>query len=96
MPTYEYKCRQCGYRFERFQSITAAPVKTCPKCKGRVTRLLSAGAGIIFKGSGFYHTDYKRKGSAPETKTTGKKTGGKGPAESKSESTGAAASKSES
>lgn len=60
MPTYEYECRKCGHQFERFQSITAAPVKTCPKCKGKVARLLSGGAGIIFKGSGFYQTDYKK------------------------------------
>ena len=60
MPTYEYECRKCGHIFEKFQSITAAPVKTCPKCKGRVARLVSGGAGIIFKGSGFYQTDYKK------------------------------------
>lgn len=60
MPTYEYECRKCGHQFERFQPITAAPVKTCPKCKGKVARLLSGGAGIIFKGSGFYQTDYKK------------------------------------
>lgn len=65
MPTYEYECRKCGHTFEKFQSITAAPVKTCPKCKGKVARLLSAGAGIIFKGSGFYQTDYKKSSHAP-------------------------------
>lgn len=65
MPTYDYECRKCGHRFEKFQSITAAPVKTCPKCKGRVARLLSGGAGIIFKGSGFYQTDYKNRKTAP-------------------------------
>lgn len=64
MPTYEYECRKCGHRFERFQSITAAPLKTCPKCKGKVARLLSGGAGIIFKGSGFYQTDYKKTAPA--------------------------------
>ena len=60
MPTYEYECRKCGHTFEKFQSITAEPVKTCPKCKGKVARLVSGGAGIIFKGSGFYQTDYKK------------------------------------
>ncbi|MHC4661920.1 MAG: FmdB family zinc ribbon protein [Planctomycetota bacterium] len=62
MPTYEYECRDCGHRFERFQSMTAKPIRVCPKCKKReVKRLLGTGAGIIFKGSGFYETDYKRK-----------------------------------
>lgn len=64
MPTYEYECRKCGHQFEKFQPITAAPVKACPKCKGRVARLLSGGAGIIFKGSGFYQTDYKKSSNA--------------------------------
>src|SRR5258708_29180254 len=60
MPTYEYKCDACGHDFEEFQSITAAPVKKCPKCgKNKVRRLISAGAGMIFKGSGFYITDYR-------------------------------------
>src|SRR5213076_2311599 len=60
MPTYEYKCDACGHQFERFQSITAAPVKRCPKCgKNKVRRLISTGAGLIFKGSGFYITDYR-------------------------------------
>ncbi|MEO0019102.1 MAG: zinc ribbon domain-containing protein [candidate division WOR-3 bacterium] len=63
MPTYEYHCRRCGHRFSLFQSITAKPVKDCPKCKSRgsVERLISGGAGLIFKGSGFYITDYKQK-----------------------------------
>ena len=72
MPTYEYECRKCGHTFEKFQSITAAPVKTCPKCKGKVARLLSAGAGIIFKGSGFYQTDYKKSSHAPASSTSEK------------------------
>ena len=59
MPTYEYECNKCGHDFERFQSITARPVKTCPKCGGKVTRLISAGSGVLFKGSGFYETDYR-------------------------------------
>ena len=59
MPTYEYECDSCAYRFEKFQSITARPVRVCPKCGGEVTRLISAGSGVIFKGSGFYETDYR-------------------------------------
>ena len=61
MPTYEYECQKCGHSFEDFQSITAKPLKACPKCRGKVKRLLGAGAGIIFKGSGFYQTDYRSK-----------------------------------
>jgi putative FmdB family regulatory protein len=59
MPTYEYECEKCGFNFERFQSITEDPIKKCPKCDGSVRRLISAGAGVIFKGSGFYATDYR-------------------------------------
>jgi putative FmdB family regulatory protein len=60
MPTYEYRCEACNKEFERFQSITAAPIKVCPYChKPKVKRLISAGAGLIFKGSGFYITDYR-------------------------------------
>ena len=62
MPTYEYLCTDCGFKFEEFQSIAAEPLHVCPKCKGNsVRRLISGGGGIIFKGSGFYQTDYKNK-----------------------------------
>ncbi len=60
MPTYEYECQKCGHQFELFQSIKDAPKKTCPKCRGKVKRLLGTGAGLIFKGSGFYVTDYRK------------------------------------
>jgi putative FmdB family regulatory protein len=62
MPTYEYSCEKCGITFELFQSMRDAPLKicTCGK-KGRVKRLVGRGAGIIFKGSGFYETDYRRR-----------------------------------
>ena len=83
MPTYEYECRSCKHRFEEFQSITDEPIKKCPKCGKAVRRLFGGGMGIIFKGSGFYTTDYKRssavtggngssrfKESKPETKPT--------------------------
>ena len=61
MPTYEYECQQCGHRFEEFQSITAAPRQTCPEanCTGPVKRLISMGGGLLFKGTGFYTTDYR-------------------------------------
>ena len=60
MPTYEYECAACGHEFEKFQSITAKPVRRCPRCgKLKVRRLIGAGAALIFKGSGFYATDYR-------------------------------------
>ncbi len=68
MPTYEYECQKCGHRFEVFQSIKDTPKKTCPECKGRVKRLLGTGAGLIFKGSGFYITDYRKPGYAEAAK----------------------------
>ena len=63
MPTYEYECRHCRHRFEEFQSINDAPLSRCPKCGRAVRRLFGGGLGIIFKGSGFYTTDYKRTSS---------------------------------
>lgn len=62
MPTYEYECLKCKHKFEAFQAITASALKTCPSCGKSVRRLISAGAGFIFKGSGFYATDYRKKG----------------------------------
>ena len=59
MPTYEYKCKICGHEFEAFQLMSDDPVDTCPVCKGSVEKLISGGAGLIFKGSGFYITDYR-------------------------------------
>jgi len=64
MPTYEYRCSECGHELEAFQSIKADPLKTCPQCNSdSLRRLISAGAGLIFKGSGFYITDYKNGNS---------------------------------
>jgi putative FmdB family regulatory protein len=60
MPTYDYVCDACGHTYELFQSITARPRKKCPACgKPKARRLIGTGAGIIFKGSGFYETDYR-------------------------------------
>jgi putative FmdB family regulatory protein len=82
MPTYDYQCEACGHRFEKFQSIKAAPIRKCPKCgKNAVKRLLGTGAGIIFKGSGFYTTDYRSESYQKSAKSES----GGGGAETKSE-----------
>ena len=73
MPTYEYECMECKFRFDVFQNMKDDPITECKKCKGKVKRLIGAGAGIIFKGSGFYVTDYKKSSSA----TNGAKNGAK-------------------
>ena len=60
MPTYEYECSNCGHKLEKFQSMSARPLRKCPKCRTlKLQRLIGTGAGIIFKGSGFYETDYR-------------------------------------
>jgi putative FmdB family regulatory protein len=84
MPTYEYECKECGHAFEKFQSITARPIRTCPKCGGEVVRLISAGSGLIFKGSGFYETDYR----SAEYKRRAKEESGGGKSGSKGKSKG--------
>ena len=66
MPTYEYHCKDCGFEFEEFQSIASEPLQICPKCNGNVQRKISGGTGLIFKGSGFYITDYKHKKAIPK------------------------------
>lgn len=66
MPTYEYECLSCGHRFEASHSMTAKSLTKCPKCAKKVKRLIGSGAGIIFKGSGFYATDYRKKASGGE------------------------------
>ena len=60
MPTYEYACEKCGHRYEKFQQMSEEPDTVCPKCGEQVKRLIGSGAGVIFKGSGFYQTDYKK------------------------------------
>lgn len=65
MPTYDYLCADCGYRFELFQKMTDDPVQICPQCQHTsVRRLIGGGNGLLFKGSGFYITDYRRSGNA--------------------------------
>ena len=61
MPTYQYKCTTCGFEFEEFQSMNDKPLNTCPKCGGKPERIISGGAGFLFKGSGFYITDHRSK-----------------------------------
>jgi len=61
MPTYDYKCTNCNYTFEYFQPMSEKPLAECPECKGTLKRMIGIGAGPIFKGSGFYQTDYKGK-----------------------------------
>jgi putative FmdB family regulatory protein len=73
MPTYEYRCKECGFEFEEFQSIVADPLTICPRCAGPIFRVISGGSGMIFKGSGFYETDYKRKGNGSKSKSEGGK-----------------------
>lgn len=69
MPTYDYKCANCGYEFEAFHSMSAEPLKDCPECEQpELNKVIGAGSGLIFKGTGFYETDYKRK-SGGESKS---------------------------
>ena len=87
MPTYDYLCSKCSHQFEKFQSITAGNLKKCPECgKMSLQKLIGAGSGIIFKGSGFYETDYRSKSynddknsekAKKETKNKDKKPAGK-------------------
>ncbi len=84
MPTYDYRCTVCGYVFEHFQSMFDEPLKACPRCQSEVKRVISGGSGLIFKGSGFYITDYKskpvdtdRKSESGSKKTTAKANSGK-------------------
>jgi putative FmdB family regulatory protein len=72
MPTYDYQCSACRHEWEMFQSMNDAPVKSCPKCKKRkAKRLLGLGAGLIFKGTGFYETDYKKKTGGEKKESSG-------------------------
>ena len=103
MPTYEYECTKCGHTFEAFQSMKDEPLSSCPKCRGRIRRLIQGGIGIIFKGSGFYTTDYKKssalsggngkdkdKPKEAGTEKTPEKSGEKTPAKTSDSGTGSA------
>ena len=66
MPTYSYECKKCGHVVDKFHSMSKSPRVRCPECKGACRRLIGIGSGIIFKGSGFYETDYKTKTGKPD------------------------------
>ncbi len=74
MPNYDYKCLDCNNTFEIFQKMTDEPLVICPKCGGNLKRLIGTGSGPIFKGNGFYQTDYKNKSKSP-TREISKNTG---------------------
>ncbi|MFI5356577.1 MAG: FmdB family zinc ribbon protein [Opitutales bacterium] len=95
MPTYDYVCTKCGHEMELFQSMKDAPVKHCPKCKKPgLRRLLGGGAGLIFKGSGFYITDYKKKSGSPDgAKTGGEKSPAPAPAKTEAKTEAKVAAK---
>lgn len=78
MPTYEYQCQKCGHTFEEFQSIKAEPLQKCAKkgCRGKVRRLIGGGGGLLFKGSGFYITDYRSEGYKKDAKAGDSASGG--------------------
>jgi putative FmdB family regulatory protein len=81
MPTYDYHCKSCGYAFEEFHSMSEEPLTVCPKCaKPSLKRMMGAGAGMVFKGTGFYQTDYKNTSS---TGTSTSKSASEPPKESK-------------
>ncbi len=95
MPTYEYECEACGHGFEEFQSITAKPIKKCPSCgKPKVKRLIGTGSGIIFKGSGFYQTDYRSENYKKAAQAESEATSGKKEKKSDASSKGASETKS--
>ena len=93
MPTYQYRCPTCNHEFEAFQGINEDAIKVCPKCHGETRRVISGGAGLIFKGTGFYITDYKKSGdkstgsSSPKPpKSAGSTDSGNGGSEKKADS----------
>ncbi len=89
MPTYEYRCSACGHQMEEFQYISDPPLHKCPKCKkNKLERLISGGAAIVFKGSGFYQTDYRSesyKKEADAAKTSDSPKSDPAPAKSESQ-----------
>jgi putative FmdB family regulatory protein len=86
MPTYEYRCTGCNHEFEKFQRMSEEPVAECPECGKPAERRLSGGAGLLFKGSGFYITDYRSEGYKKAAKAEGGGGESSKPSETKSES----------
>ena len=72
MPVYEYRCKKCGHQFERIQTMSEPPVRRCERCRGSVDKVISS-SGIVFKGTGWYVTDYSKKMKEKKTETTGDK-----------------------
>lgn len=101
MPTYDYVCDACEHAFEEFQSITAKPLKKCPDCgKNKLQRLIGTGAGVIFKGDGFYQTDYRsesyKKGAEADKPADDKKSDGDKKSDSSASKSESSSTKSES
>lgn len=84
MPTYDYRCLACSHEFEAFQRMSDNPLTECPKCKGGLKRLVGGGAGFLFKGSGFYTTDYRSKSYTSQAKSESKSSNGTSESPSKS------------
>ena len=93
MPTYDYDCADCGHVFEQFQSIIAPPLEICPQCGGKVARRIHGGAGLIFKGSGFYLTDYKKPSTGSPSTGSGSEGGDKSAGDSAKKADGDTAKK---
>ena len=98
MPTYEYRCAECGNEFEKFGRMSDPPVTECPNCQAQAQRKISGGAGLLFKGSGFYITDYRGEGykKAAESDKGGSSSSGGGESKPESKGESSAAPKSES
>lgn len=98
MPTYDYECKKCDHRWELFQSITASPIRKCPECgKLSARRVIGPGAGIIFRGSGFYQTDYRSDSYKKAAEADKKKSAdASSKSESKSDTAASPSSKSDS
>ena len=87
MPTYQYRCKDCQYEFEEFQNITEPPLDKCPRCGGPAERVISGGAGLLFKGNGFYITDYRSSSYKKDAKKDAPSSSSESKSSSKPDST---------